>query len=121
MLWRELVYVEYVAPVNASSGGTQVVSAGAIQFIAAPIEIQFFSPRCDSGVTVRLYDGNTELGNLYGRQGSMWSRRCFTPAAGTHTYRILAKGTSGQVKAGAGGANVLMPGFLRILQRGLPD
>jgi hypothetical protein len=119
MLWHEVAYVEFVSAVNASTGGTQVVSAGAITFLPYPIEIQFFSPRVDAGVTLRLYDGNTELGSLYGRQGSFWGRRKFTPPAGTHTYRIVAKGSSGQVKADVGGNGKLYPGFIRILQKGL--
>jgi hypothetical protein len=57
---------------------------------------------------------------LAGSSGAVLARRKFTPPAGTHTYRILAKSNSGgQVKADVGGSGKLFPGFIRILQKGL--
>jgi hypothetical protein len=132
-VWREIAYVEFTSGVTLASGSdSDIVSSGAITYTAEPILIEFFSPSvlvpdATSG-ELRLFDGATNLGTLATVQtqdatsGSLvfpaHLGRRLTPTAASHTYKIAGRGASVVVGAGAGGAGVTMPGYIRILQKG---
>lgn len=124
----EIGYVEYSANVasSATSAATavQVVSLGAIAYTADPILVEFYSPRLTPGAgqgIIELCDGATALGSMgsYAAAavaGPVLVQRIFTPSAASHTYNVrvwtTAAGTI-TAGAGAGGAGVLMPGYIR--------
>lgn len=127
--WHELAYVEFTADVAYNATGVQIVTSGALTYLAYPILIEFFAP----GWTVtasttqhilKLFDGATELGWLARWQSTntlpfVYVARRLTPPAASHTYLVKAQGDSGSsINAGAGGVGVRLPGFLRITQKG---
>jgi len=132
---KEVNYTEYTATVSvtATTEGTanQIVSSGAITYEAVPHMIEFFSPRVTpvaSGVVLRfvLEDSTTVIGHI-GRvelnaTGTsavpVFLARRLTPTAASHTYNVRAYTASGtaSVEAGAGGAGILLPGFIRIFR-----
>jgi hypothetical protein len=71
-------------------------------------------------------DATTDLGRLTSFVGAVSSSgtvhlvRRLTPTAASHTYKIRGWSSSGTavVHAGAGGAGTVMPGFIRVVQRG---
>jgi hypothetical protein len=137
-LWHEIFYVEWTGTKNP---GDTVVDSGVQAYVALPIFIEFFAPRCDAigtpGVTLdvvyaNLFDGATNLGRIASMNassnggGEMSGMRRMTPSAANHQYLITitksgGDGTgTGSVQAGAGGPNTLMPGYIRIWQKGGP-
>lgn len=110
-----------------------IVSAGAVTFDGTAVWIEFYAALIEPGATalssVSIYlflDGAT--------QGSIWfaakddsavldagEAGCYakvkqTPSAGSHTYTIRGSksGANGTVAAGAGGAGVYVPCYVRI-------
>lgn len=108
-----------------------VVTAGAIAFDGSTVvDIQFFCPgvsfQATNGVDVIawLYDGSSSIGKIeQGRNSASQSHiQVFnatvqiTPSAATHTYSVRMTTSSGTsvANAGAGGAGVFYPGFIKI-------
>jgi hypothetical protein len=126
-LWHEVAYVEFTADVTiagvAEATPTDIVSAGAITYVANPIIVEFFSPRVlvNTG-GVSLWDG-TDLGRLGRSAGSalidgpFYAWRRFTPTAASHTYKVRGWGNF-TAEAGAWGVGTDGPGFIRITQKG---
>ena len=134
----DIAYVEFTSAVTIASvveaAATQVVSSGTITYAAStPIWIEFFAPAVVAGGAgvsggINLYDSGTNVGRLFDATivapsasgydvplGTL--RRKLTPSAGSHTYKISAWNTGASnfiVEAGAGGAGVMMPGYIRI-------
>lgn len=135
--WHEVFYGEFTAAVFATSAGVDVVSSGPIAYAAdpsdtaestlteihpksPPVLVEFFSESAGAGVELRLYDDATYVALLgYGHDTPVHLSYRFAPVAGTHTYKVVARG-SGGVGAGTGGtaATSNFPGYLRITQRG---
>jgi hypothetical protein len=137
--WHEVAYVEFTATVtgtgNVETAPVDVVSAGAITFVANPIVIQFYAPSmvltpsASETCGISLWDG-TDLGRLAvgtlsnSRSGSVYVERRLTPTAASHTYKVRiwanigGSAASSSVTGGAGGVGTNMPGFIRVLQRG---
>ena len=103
-----------------------IVSAGAITYAATPIVVEFYAVRVAAGATdtmvLSLRDGATDLGRVLALPASQQSNPCYlavkiTPTAASHTYVFSAKNLTAQtstVYAGAGGADLNMPGYIRI-------
>lgn len=126
-------YVEFTSSVTANSvaeaSATQVVSAGAFTFDGTAVDIEFFSPGYVHGGSssthgINLWDSTTDLGRLYDgtvvastsdQTGAL--KRRLTPSAGSHTYNVRiweSAATNFVALAGAGGAGVKMPGYIKI-------
>lgn len=123
--WHEITYVEFTANVVATSGGTDVVTAGAITYLAYPTIIELSAPGIDNGVKLQLFDTAAATPNLGDLTVSpsyvnpdVRAFRKLTPTPGSHTFKVVAVGATGNVYAGAGGSGIRFPGYLRILQRG---
>jgi hypothetical protein len=140
-LWHEVAYVEFAATVTASAGVNteaaplDVVSSGAVTYIAAPTLVEFYCPISKFTSTagavlggISLWDSATDLGRLLTQSGTsetnsgeVYAARRFTPTAASHTYKVriwAGTGASAVVSAGAGGVGVTLPGYIRVLQRG---
>jgi hypothetical protein len=133
-LWHQIAYTEFTGNVSSTTTVADVVSSGAITYSAFPIIIEFSSPAVDPGanqtLSLSLWDGVIDLGIIAqistptnassGASSSVYESRQLTPSAASHTYKVRTTNSAGTgtVKAGAGGAGVLMPGFIRIWQRG---
>lgn len=136
-VWREFVYVEFTAAVTVSATAeatpNDVVSAGALTHQVVPHMIEFFAPSVDAppnngaNLYLNLWDDTTNLGRLYIQRGQfnepssgVYACRRLTPTAGSHTYKIRGFRDVANfiVEAGAGGADVLLPGYIRILAKG---
>lgn len=142
-LWHRLARVEFTNKVTAAAGThveaspLDVVSSGAITYIAAPILIVFFAPnggRAANGTTdqagINLRDGSTNLDRLSAsvtqttHVGPFYLTKVLTPTAASHTYKIsiwataISSSGSCYVEAGAGGAAALAPGYIEVWQRG---
>jgi hypothetical protein len=131
-LWHEVAYVEFTANV-ASTTATEVapldvVSSGAITYVANPIIIEFgcngYNANGSSGA-LNLWDDLTDLGRLHhihtGTGYPYFRSRRLTPTAASHTYKVrlwTTGGVSSTVYAGAGGVGVELPGYIRVLQKG---
>lgn len=135
-VWHEVAYAEFTADVSVTTASTEgspldVVSSGAVTYAAVPTLIEFFAPglvvnSAGSGrMGFNLWDA-TDLGRFVFDLGStaagqpLYFARRLTPTAASHTYKIRAWATVNTqvVKAGAGGVATLVPGFIRVLQRG---
>lgn len=132
----ELDYVEFTADstITATTEGTAstVVTGSAVTYDGVEkIMLEFFceAVRPDpavAGQTVTLLftDGGTALGQAQIQVPVTGSnlkvqavvKRRLTPSAASHTYDVRAFVSSGTglIKAGAGGAGLFLPGFLRI-------
>jgi hypothetical protein len=133
----ELAYAEITATVNVVSTteatGTLIVTAPAFTADgSSPVVVEFFSPALTSPAVaggyliVSLFEGATQIG----RMGAVvpptaanlavpaFTRRRFTPSAGSHTYSITAvvSGTTGTPSVGAGVSGTVgyMPAYIRI-------
>jgi hypothetical protein len=128
--WHEVAYVEFTSDVSASTQNEaaplDVVSAGAITYVANPIIVEFFTPFANipgSG-GISLWDGATDLGRLWDNQagsGPVFAARRLTPTAASHTYKVRVWFTGGGtsvISAGAGGVGVTLPGYIRVMQKG---
>ena len=130
-LWHEVAYVEFTAAVTATTGVNteaapiDIVSAGALTYVANPIMVEVFIPvllfnNATEGMS--LWDATTDLGRLtksFGTGGT-YTRR-LTPTAASHTYKArlwTGDGSNATATAGAGGVGTAMPGFIRVLQKG---
>jgi hypothetical protein len=130
-----MAYVEFVANVvptgTTAATAIDVVSAGAITFDGATtVDIEFYSyglssPSAIGSTLIDLWDASTDLGIMAQALNSAAStmvvpclvRRTVTPSAGSHTYkaRVWATSLAGAFAgAGAGGAGVVMPGYIKI-------
>jgi len=139
-VWRELAYVEWTATKtlngNTEASPLDIVSAGAITYTAEPILIEFYCPWMDNdnngNFGLSLWDASSDLGRIgYGDSssssgsahgdGPACCERRLTPSAASHTYKVRGWSTAGAsvvARAGAGGTGTLMPGFIRVSQRG---
>ena len=137
-LWHEVAYVEFTADVTVTSAvaatPTDIVSSGAIVYVANPILIEFYSPYVNPSANTELYlslwDATTGLMILAAASsddqarggGAIHAVRRLTPTAASHTYKIRgwnSSGSTGLVRAGAGGTEAAWaPGFIRILAKG---
>jgi hypothetical protein len=138
--FHELNYVPFTSPVTATAAGVEVATSGAITYdpdpyntaFTTPVLVEFYSCRVTTPVRLTLYDAATVVGDISfvgvllgtgnlgagAPDGPVTAEYRFSPPAGSHTYRVVAKG-SGVVAAGAGGSTgVAEPGYLRVLQRG---
>lgn len=134
-LWHEVAYVEYTSNVSITSAVStapqDIVSSGAITYVAAPIIVEFFAPHIltppNNALKLMLWDDTTDLATigdvgavneLYAAPVSAFRR--LTPTAASHTYKVRAymSAGTGTVEGGAGGVNTLAPGYIRVLQRG---
>jgi hypothetical protein len=136
-MWHEKAYVQYTAAVTVASvtstSPTLVVSSGALTYEAVPHEIEFFSPWVQVNpsdvVYFSLWDDTTDMGllGIHGSTGTTdtspayFTRKLF-PTAGSHTYKVMvyasANAGSHIVGAGAGGVNVTLPGYIRVMAKG---
>jgi hypothetical protein len=123
---EEVAYVEFTSDVSVTgTGDVEIVSAGAVTFEAVPHLIEFQSARAlaggAGGLNILLFDSTTNLG-LLGAVGTgvgenLYRTRRLTPTAASHTYRVMGKNLVSQtstVRAGVGGADVNLPGYIRI-------
>lgn len=133
----ELGYTQFVADVTVTSTSEAapdvVVTASAITFDGSTVVLVEFFSQCakldaaaSSQLVFNLQEDGTDIGRIAqvqnpsatGSSGSaVHAMRRFTPAAGAHTYRVVAWGTAAGtylVQAGAGGAGVSVPGFIRL-------
>lgn len=132
----EVAYVEFTSNVSptATSAATAdaVVSAGSVTYAAVPHIITFFAPQFQAPTggagrqtILELYIDTAASGIIgvvradgtataHGAAGTFMRR--LTPSAGAHTYEIRAwvSAGTGLVGAGAGGAGVGLPGFIRV-------
>jgi hypothetical protein len=129
-LWHEVAYVEFTSDVTTTTATEaaplDVVSSGAITYAAYPILVEVYSPYwlLNGAGGVSLWDDATDLGRLWdgiaGNGAALLCRR-LTPTAASHTYKARIWQTGGSTStanAGAGGAGVTLPGYIRILQKG---
>jgi len=134
---NEVAYTQFTSNVSitATTDATAqtVVSSGAITYENVPhlITFQAYEGRPDSGAVGRqlvfnLYDSTTDLGRLglittpaaSNMDVPVHLERRITPTAASHTYQIKAwvSAGTGTVGAGAGGAGVALPGFIRVVR-----
>lgn len=111
---------------TTEAGAQQVRDASAVTFDGATAAIiEFFAPYIANPAAavmlLALYDGAASIGifaqtALGGNGMPMLLRRRLTPSATSHTYSVRAwvSSGSGTVFAGAGGAGLMVPGYLRI-------
>lgn len=130
---KRLAYVEFTSDVSvtATTAATanQVVSAGAVTYEAAPIEIEFWTARYTAPAQqtwLLLRDGTTILGTFGNVQASdaepgMTLKRSITPTAASHTYNVaayLGGAGTGTFKAGTGGSagdgTTYLPGYISV-------
>jgi len=134
----DLSYVEFTSIVSttAAEPGAQVVTAGSLAYDGtSSYDIEFFCPNVivgaagESVYTLLMLDGTSKgrigkssisAGN--NKQEPVLVRRRLTSSdltAGSHTISIniaSSAGTTVTADAGAGGAGVLVPGYLRIIR-----
>ncbi len=124
----DLSYVEFTTnkTATATTGATAntIVSAAAVTLDGATrIKVEFFCAdvrRGTSWVTFNLYDGATQLGDMFSLSVAgvhfVHLSRFLTPSAAAHTYHIkgYVDAGTGEANAGAGTAGVLMPGYIRV-------
>jgi hypothetical protein len=133
---EEVNHTAFTSPVSitATTAATAqtVVSSGAITYEAVPHMIEFYTPAAQppsvSGarITFELYDSSTDITSLGYVQVPAAAAMLVattilfrvTPTAASHTYIVKAFTSTGTstVHAGAGGANVLPAGFVRIVR-----
>jgi hypothetical protein len=132
----ELAYAQITAAVNvtatAEASATVIVTAPAITIVAGQtILVEFFSQGvrapdvAGNSITLRLYEDGTSLGGIVVISNPTtavmivpaYAARRRAPAAGSHTYSIrgtVSGANPAVVYAGAGGAGVDGPAFIRI-------
>lgn len=132
----ELDYAQFTSPVSPTAtteatANTIVTGAAKTYSGTLIVVLEFFAPRVrpddssNAQMVFSLWDGSTDTGQIAyvgnppsatSPQHSVYGKRRFTPSAATHTYSIRAhvSAGTGYVGAGAGGAGVLVPGFMRI-------
>jgi hypothetical protein len=130
-IYRLLGYTEFTADVSTTThteaAPLDIVSAGAITYLALPIVIEFYCPALTTNAAgaVNLWDATTDLGRLTHATSlteiPVKLERHLTPTAASHTYKIRiwqTGGSTSRARAGAGGAGVLSPGHIAIWQKG---
>ncbi len=126
----ELDYAQITSNVNQTATtegtGNTVVTGASVTYDGAPVMVEFMSsqvnPSGNNTLTFVLVDAGTAIGWLgvintsAGIYMPVCLKRRFTPSAGAHTYGIEVFGgaSGGTVFAGAGGAGVNMPAYMRI-------
>lgn len=118
---------------TSESTGTALITAGPATYSGSAVVAEFFCPYLQGPssfgdtATITLFEGSTELGRLVltacyvsglHTASQAYGALRFTPAAGSHTYKIcgFVSSTTGvpQIIAGAGGTGAYAPAFLRI-------
>lgn len=113
---------------TTAAGAATVIAGGAVTYDGATaVWVEFFAPYginiSGQLLNIELYDGASAVGTICSlgaagvTDGPLVGRRRLTPSAASHTYTIKAWNSgagTGTVKAGAGGAGVLYPGYIRI-------
>lgn len=114
--------------VSGSSIGaaTTILTMNATTFDGAAVWLEFYSPQVSPGVgasyiEIHLMEGSTDLGMIARVEGTTGTSvhakvrvgGLLTPSAGVHTYKIAGVRSGGDwdIRAGAGGAGLLMPTF----------
>jgi hypothetical protein len=144
---RELAYAEntggpFSVTATTEAGADTIVTAGAVTLDGATnVVVEWGAasliPAAVGGAWINmiLFDNGSSLGILGGAENQAGAtvsasvhtpvhqqRRLAAPAAGSHTYSIRAfvsSGTgTGQINAGAGGAGVDMPAYIRVVTAG---
>lgn len=123
----ELGYTQFTSNVSVTAtteaAANTVVTASAITFDGSTTAlIEFYAARIDPGstsISVFLFQDGTTLGQIGLTLVAgipIFVARRLTPASGSRTYSIRAavNASTGTVYAGAGGAGVNLPGFIRI-------
>jgi hypothetical protein len=133
----ELEYQQFVADVSVTSTSEAapdvIVTADALTLDGATVVLIEFSCQCakvDSSASAQLVFNLQEDGTDIGRIAQVQNASATgsdgapvraalrrTPAAGSHTYRVVAWATAAGTylaQAGAGGAGVSVPGFLLV-------
>lgn len=132
---KELAYAQITAEVtgittSSAATATNIVSAGAVTFDGSAVMVEFYTPQAESPavadgrILFELYDGGSAVMTIgaLGSETAAAQKACvlvrvrFTPSAAAHTYSVRAWVSSGtgSVRAGAGGAGVLVPAYIRI-------
>jgi hypothetical protein len=124
---EEIAYVEFTSNVSITgTGAVDIVSSGAITYTATPIIIEFWCRAATAGPSANLrllfMDGATELARMAAwatnfTEQDVYAKRRLTPSAASHTYKFAGQNVGSQtstIVAGAGGAGVDIPGFIRI-------
>lgn len=126
----ELVYNEFVSDVSivgtTEGTATVIVTADSYTFDGqTKVLIEFFSAAVKVGtsnVSVRLFEDGAAIGQFgyqdtaSGKYVPMRVVRKHTPTLGSHVYSVrgMVDAGTGSAAAGAGGAGVNVPGFIRI-------
>lgn len=128
----ELAYVQFVANV-ATTTATEaapltIVSTGSITYDGSAVLVEFFAPDWAMGgaanSAINLWQDGADLGRIASRtvvpstaSFPVCAARRLTPTAGAHTFDLrlwTAGGANSVVSGGAGGAGVMLPGFVRV-------
>jgi len=131
----EFAYAEFTSSVaisaTSAATATTVVTAPAVlcdgnaKMIVEVYAPQWYGPTAaGADIIADLYDGSTDLGlcaNLRSEStargvDTLLARRILTPTAGSHTFSLRGWVTSGSgaIVGGAGGANTMLPGYIRV-------
>lgn len=133
----EIGYSQITATVNitgtASTAATTIITSSALAFDGQPVIVEFFSPvvttpsvAAGNVTNIGLYESGTLLAQIAQINTTAASTAGhvvrtafrFTPAAGNHTYTIMAWATSTtgapRVFAGSGSAGAMVPAFIRF-------
>ena len=131
----EIAYAEITSPVTVSAttaaSANDVVSSGAVSYVAARIKIEFFAPyitvagSAGSFTVISLWDDTTDLGliNTVGHgngtqamQLGVYIAVYLTPSAGSHTYQIKSwrVTANGSIETGTNNITTDMPAYIRI-------
>jgi WD40 repeat protein len=139
-LWHLAGRTEFTGTVTATPGTNteaaplDIVSAGALTLTASPTRV-VFGCRASSIVSgagtnsgISLWD-TTDLGSLMETppaiattlNGPLHLEHMLTVTAASHTFKVrlwAETGSTATVSGGAGGAGVLLPGFIEVWQKG---
>lgn len=129
----EIAYAQITANVTGIAGTTyagssSIVAAPTTVFDGTPVWVEFYSSSVNNNtdgarVIFSLGEGATDLGIITSMAAggasvgqAVYGKFKFTPSAASHTYQIVAfvNAGTGQVVAGAGGAGVNVPAFIRF-------
>lgn len=129
---HQYAYDEFTGNVSVTATteatANTIVTADAATFDGTPVWVEFFAPEATNvasfNLSIILHDdtAGASLGRLCSQNSpdamtlAAQGKRKITPAAGSRVYSIRAYtiGGSAGVSAGAGGAGVDVPGYIRI-------
>lgn len=132
-VWKEVDRVAFTSAVSvtATTEGTAntVVTGTSRAYTIETVEIEFFSPKVTVGtggqINLVFLRGATVLGvvntQLANGEGvPVTARIRDTPTATTFSYVVKAyvNGGTGSVDGGLGGTGAVVPGFVRVMQKG---